>query len=73
MNAALWALIFLMAAPFWEAKSPQNWTNQELQTMLTDSPWAQMVAGPGTAEPLPPVLVFIATAAPIEQAEQEQE
>lgn len=71
MNAVLWTLIFLMAAPFWEAKTPADWTDQELQGILTDSPWAQMVNGAGTAQPPPPVQVFLATAKPIEQAQEE--
>jgi hypothetical protein len=38
--------------------------------MLTDSPWAQNAQGPGAASS---ILVFLATAAPMQQAEQERE
>ncbi|MDA0206201.1 MAG: hypothetical protein O3A53_06425 [Acidobacteria bacterium] len=32
----------LLAAGFWEKKGPQEWTNEEVETILTDSPWAQI-------------------------------
>jgi hypothetical protein len=31
----------LLAADFWEKKAPQDWTAEEVDTILTDSPWAQ--------------------------------
>jgi len=40
--------------------------------MLTDSPWAQMAQGPGK-QSAAPVLVFFATAAPMQIAEQESD
>jgi hypothetical protein len=61
---ALIALFFL-AQPFWEAKAPDQWSNQEIETIRTNSPWAQTVG------PAPFVLVCFATAAPIEEAESE--
>lgn len=41
------ALLFLcaavlLAADFWEKKAPADWTNEEVETILTDSPWAQV-------------------------------
>jgi hypothetical protein len=64
------AVLFLFAAPFWEAKTPTDWTERELQLLLTDSPWAQMMDAPGKAGSNP-VQIFLATAAPIEQAEHQ--
>ena len=32
----------LLAADFWEKKAPQDWTSEEVETILTDSPWAQV-------------------------------
>jgi len=61
---ALLALFFL-AQPFWEAKAPEQWTNGELDMLRANSPWAQTVL------PNPAVLVYLATAAPIEEAEVE--
>ena len=31
----------LLAADFWEKKAPPDWTAEEVETILTDSPWAQ--------------------------------
>jgi hypothetical protein len=62
---ALLPLFFLLAQPFWETKPPEAWTDAEIQAVRTDSPWAQRT---GEA---PVAVVFLATAAPIEQAEAE--
>ena len=67
----LFPFLLLAAVPFWEGKPPTDWSDQELQALLTDSPWAQVVSGPGTAAPA--VQVFLATASPMEQAERESE
>ena len=58
-------LFFLFAQPFWEAKAPEMWTEQEINVLRTDSPWAQKVG------PEPGVVVYLATAQPIEEAETE--
>jgi hypothetical protein len=62
---ALLPLFFFLAQPFWEAKPPERWTDAEIDTMRHDSPWAQVAA------PEPAVVVYLATAAPIEMAEAE--
>jgi hypothetical protein len=59
------AALFLLAQPFWESKAPEQWTDAEIESLRTDSPWAQQVG------PAPEVLVYLATAAPIEAAESE--
>jgi hypothetical protein len=64
------AVLFLFAAPYWEAKAPVDWTEQEVQQLLTDSPWAQMLEAPGKAGSSS-VQIFLATSAPIEQAEHQ--
>ena len=64
MRAAL-ALLFFLAQPYWEAKPPEQWTASEIEMMRRASPWAQI------AEPAPGVLVWLATAQPIEDAEAE--
>jgi hypothetical protein len=64
------AFLLLFSAQFWETKPPADWSEAELNKLLTDSPWAQMVAAPGSSSATP-VQVFIATANPIEQAELE--
>jgi hypothetical protein len=32
----------LLAEDFWEKKAPQHWTAEEVETVLTHSPWAQV-------------------------------
>jgi hypothetical protein len=59
------AALFFLAQPFWETKPPEKWTVREIEIMHTESPWAQ------SAGPAPSVLVYLATAAPIEEAETE--
>lgn len=62
---ALLPLFFFLAQPFWETKPPEAWTDAEIQTIRTNSPWAQ----PTTQAPM--AVVYLATAAPIEHAEGE--
>lgn len=62
---ALLPLFFFLAQPFWETKPPEKWTDLEIDTLLTNSPWAQSTG------PAPEVLVYLATAPPIEDAESE--
>ena len=63
---ALVALLFFLAQPFWETRPPEKWTDREIETMLHASPWGEIVGSD------PAVHVYLATAAPIEQAEAEQ-
>jgi hypothetical protein len=62
---ALLPLLFFLAQPFWETKPPEKWTSLEIDSLLTNSPWAQ------TTGPSPEVLAYLATAQPIEDAEGE--
>jgi hypothetical protein len=64
-------LLLLFADPYWVSKPPPEWTDAQLTALLTNSPWAQAVAGPG--QNAPPVEVLLATAAPIQLAEKERE
>lgn len=64
MHAPL-ALCFFFALPFWEARPPEMWSAAEIELLRTNSPWAQTVG------PAPAVLAYLATAAPIEEAEGE--
>jgi hypothetical protein len=65
MRVAIVALFFFLAQPFWETKPPERWTAQEIEEIRHDSPWALSVG------PDPQVLIYLATAAPIEEAEAE--
>src|SRR6476659_41195 len=62
------ALLFAFATPFWDAKTSSEWTLDEVRTLLTDSPWAQTVDAGGNS-PAPLVQVYIATAEPVQLAE----
>lgn len=62
---ALVALFFFFAQPFWQTKAPEDWTLKEIGILRSMSPWAQSIG------PAPAVLVYLATAAPIEEAESE--
>jgi hypothetical protein len=66
------ALFFLFVAPFWEAKAPADWTDNEVVMLLTDSPWAQTMSAAGKSEGAP-VQIYFATAAPMAQAERERD
>lgn len=68
---ALLLSLLLLAAPFWDAKAPADWTDVELSQMLADSPWAQTAQGPNSN--LPAVSVYLATAKPVQLAEAERE
>jgi hypothetical protein len=61
----LLAVLFFLGSPFWEAKPPERWSDREIDAVRHDSPWAQSVG------PEPRVLVYLATAGPIEDAELE--
>jgi hypothetical protein len=58
-------LFFFFAQPFWEAKPPEKWSDSEIAMLRSNSPWAQVIG------PEPGVLVYFATATPIEEAEGE--
>ena len=61
----LLAVLFFLAQPFWEAKPPERWSDREIDAIRHDSPWAQDVG------PEPRALVYLATAGPVEDAEED--
>ena len=65
MRVAIAALFLFLAQPFWETKPPDQWTAKEIEELRSDSPWAQRVG------PVPAIMIYLATAAPIEDAEGE--
>jgi len=58
-------LLAWLAAPFWETTAPKDWTDEQIQLLLNDSPWAQ------AADPKPTVQIYLATATPVREAEAE--
>jgi hypothetical protein len=67
------AMLFLLAASFWETKPSTDWSDDELLRMFTDSPWGQMVDATGAKEAHgTPVQIYLATAGPMQEAEKER-
>jgi len=62
---------FWAEKPFWLDKPPVEWTDQDLVSLITDSPWAQMVPAP--SDKAPGMQLYLATAGPLDQAERERE
>jgi hypothetical protein len=51
-------------APFWETKEPAKWTDTEIETLMSQSPW-------GSSTSLGGAIAFVASAKPLRDAEQE--
>ena len=68
---ALLLSLFLFVDPFWVNKPATEWSEPELLALLTNSPWAQPVDGPGPNAPA--VEVYLATAGPMQLAETERD
>ena len=70
-RAALLAAAIASAAgePFWERRSPREWSDAEVAQMLEESPWVQQALGPRGDAAM--VRVYLATARPIRDAEAE--
>lgn len=62
------AVAALAAAPFWEDKAPSEWTDDQLQKLLTDSPWAQPAV---SAKQASGAVVYLCGARPMREAEAE--
>ena len=71
--ALLLYVSWLLVVPFWESAPPVEWSEEQLILLLNNSPWAQTVpdAGRATRLPAPPVLMYLASATPLRQAEAE--
>jgi hypothetical protein len=67
----LLALMLLAGAPFWEDKSPEEWTDEELQALLHASPWAKTMSLEKMVGKIPAIRVYLASARPMQDAEDE--
>jgi len=72
-SMAALAVVLMLAASFWETKAPADWTDDELVRLFTDSPWAVMTLPAAAETNSAAVQVFLATAAPVVEAEKERE
>lgn len=72
MHAIFW-LAWLVAAPFWEEKPPEKWSEEQLVGLLNNSPWAQSASDTARNSRLqgPPVVIYFSSATVIRQAEEE--
>lgn len=63
------ALLLLLAfeEKYWERKPVQQWTDEQLLYMLSDSPWAQIT----TLRDGSPIPIYLASAKPVRAAEAE--
>ena len=68
---AILATLALLAAPFWESKLPEQWSDEELSRLLHDSPWAQVAVFRSLVGGAGGVQVYLASARPIEEAEEQ--
>lgn len=65
------------AAPFWEAVPPKDWTDEQVKQLFFSSPWARReettveTGDSSTKLPFKAVHFFLATAKPMQLAEQE--
>ncbi len=69
---SLWTLFLLLAAPFWEAKPPRQWSNGDLDLMFRNSPWAQTALLTTRIGGEPQIFVYLASATPMQEAEEER-
>jgi hypothetical protein len=66
-------LLLMFANPFWLEKMPADWTDIELSQIFVDSPWTQALGPPARAAfASPSVQLYLATAAPMAEAEEER-
>jgi len=62
-------LIVLLAFQYWD-KPPEQWSQDQVETILTASPWARIVEASGHSGSAP-LLMYLASAEPLRLAEQE--
>ena len=69
----LFLLSWFLAVPYWETVPAGSWTEQQLIDLLTESPWAQSAPDTrlGNTLPGPPVVIYLSSALPMRQAEEE--
>ena len=70
---SIWTLFLLLAStPFWEAKPPQQWSNIDLDLIFQNSPWAQTALLTSRVGGEPQVFAYLASAKPMQEAEEER-
>lgn len=66
MHLILSLLLFFQAAetPFWETKKPAEWSDEQIETLMSQSPW-------GAPTTIGNTIAFLASARPLREAENE--
>lgn len=59
----LGVVLALLAAPFWETLAPEEWSDEQIQMILTSSPWVSPQDG---------AHIYLASARPVREAELER-
>ena len=61
----------LAKAPFWETKTPDKWTNAEIEILMTQSPWGLPAFSGNAKTASEPLVAFLASARPLREAEEQ--
>jgi hypothetical protein len=69
---SLFTFFLMLAAPFWEAKPASQWSNLDLDLMFRNSPWAQPGQLTTRIGGEPQIFVYLASAKPMREAEEER-
>jgi hypothetical protein len=64
-------LMMLAAPPFWESRPPAQWSEEEIQSLLHNSPWVQAARSESRLGMIPAVRVYLASAQPMRDAEEQ--
>jgi hypothetical protein len=67
-HATLLCALLAAPPPFWESKSPHDWTDLEISSLLHDSPWARAALAQGIVHQ-PGVQTYLSSALPMQEAE----
>jgi len=62
-------LAILLSFAFWD-KPPEQWSQDQVETILTASPWAKIVEATGRSGSAP-ILMYVASAEPLRLAEEQ--
>lgn len=64
-------LMLLAATPFWESRTPQEWTEEQVLEFFSVSPWARQAESMSSGAGAATVATILATAKPMQEAEVE--
>ena len=65
-------MMLLTVTPYWESTDVKQWSEEQMIDFFGNSPWSQPAEGAGDRGRNDGVLTFLATAKPVQLAEQER-